>query len=65
VDIRDLQDKLFKTGVLPVIAIESPEQALPMADALIDGGLPVAEGRWQDIRKAAAEAVSLVRKLRG
>ncbi len=42
-DIKDLQDKLFKTGVLPVIAIESPEQALPLADALIQGGLAAAE----------------------
>ena len=29
--------------VVPVIAIESPDAALPLADALIEGGLPIAE----------------------
>lgn len=58
-DIKNLQDKLFKTGVLPVIAIESPEQALALADALIEGGLPVAEITF---RTAAAEEVIKILK---
>jgi len=41
------QEELFQTlskyGVVPVIAIESVEAALPLADALAEGGLPVAE----------------------
>jgi 2-dehydro-3-deoxyphosphogluconate aldolase/(4S)-4-hydroxy-2-oxoglutarate aldolase len=59
VDIKDLQDKLFKTGVLPVIAIESPEQALPLADALIQGGLPVAEITFRT--EAAAEVIKILK----
>lgn len=58
-DIKDLQDKLFKTGVLPVIAIESPEQALPLADALIQGGLPVAEITFRT--EAAAEVIKILK----
>ncbi|MGC1576351.1 MAG: 2-dehydro-3-deoxyphosphogluconate aldolase, partial [Beijerinckiaceae bacterium] len=30
-------------GVVPVIAIESAEDAVALADALLEGGLPVAE----------------------
>ena len=35
--------RLEQIGVIPVIAIEHIDQALDMADALIEGGLPVAE----------------------
>jgi 2-dehydro-3-deoxyphosphogluconate aldolase/(4S)-4-hydroxy-2-oxoglutarate aldolase len=45
---------LKKNVVIPVIAIESAEDALPLADALIEGGLPVAEITF---RTAAAAAV--------
>jgi 2-dehydro-3-deoxyphosphogluconate aldolase / (4S)-4-hydroxy-2-oxoglutarate aldolase len=34
---------LMKHVVVPVIAIDSVDAALPLADALIEGGLPVAE----------------------
>jgi len=41
------QEELMKSlrgyGVVPVIAIEAAEAALPLADALAEGGLPVAE----------------------
>jgi 2-dehydro-3-deoxyphosphogluconate aldolase/(4S)-4-hydroxy-2-oxoglutarate aldolase len=41
------QEELMKSlkgyGVVPVIAIEAVESALPLADALAEGGLPVAE----------------------
>ena len=36
-------DKMAKFGVVPVIAIDDSKDALPLADALIAGGLPVAE----------------------
>ena len=36
-------EQIAQMGVVPVIAIESVDQALPLADALIEGGLPVAE----------------------
>ena len=42
-----------KCAVVPVIALERVEDALPLADALVAGGLPLAEVTF---RTAAAEA---------
>jgi 2-dehydro-3-deoxyphosphogluconate aldolase / (4S)-4-hydroxy-2-oxoglutarate aldolase len=50
--------RLALHGIVPVIAIEKLEAALPLADALIEGGLPVVEITF---RTAAAAAV--IRKL--
>lgn len=36
-------EQVAELKVVPVIAIESPEKAIPLADALIAGGLPIAE----------------------
>jgi 2-dehydro-3-deoxyphosphogluconate aldolase/(4S)-4-hydroxy-2-oxoglutarate aldolase len=41
--MSDIFDQLTAHGIIPVIAAESPEHALPLADALLEGGLPVAE----------------------
>lgn len=46
-------DQLASHGVVPVIALDDPGAALPLADALIAGGLPVAEITF---RTAAARA---------
>lgn len=40
---QDIFERLSQFGVVPVIAIESPDDAVALADALIEGGLPVAE----------------------
>jgi 2-dehydro-3-deoxyphosphogluconate aldolase/(4S)-4-hydroxy-2-oxoglutarate aldolase len=40
---QELFNKVKECGVIPVIAIESPDDALNLADALIEGGLPCAE----------------------
>lgn len=45
-------DKAALFGIVPVIKLESPDQAVGLAKALIDGGLPVAEITF---RTAAAE----------
>ncbi len=39
----DIVTSLKAYGVIPVIKIEDPEKAAPLAKALIDGGLPLAE----------------------
>lgn len=49
-----MKELLYKLGVVPVVAIENEEHALPLADALIAGGLPVAEITF---RTAAGAAV--------
>jgi len=59
---KDLIEKIWKIGVIPVIAIESPESALPLADALIEGGLPVAEITFRT--KAGGEVIKKLKKQR-
>ena len=61
-EITQLKEKMWKVGVIPVIAIDSPELALPMADALIEGGLPVAEITFRT--DAAADVIGALRKKR-
>ena len=48
--------EVARYGVVPVIAIESVEAALPLADALLEGGLPVAEITFRTA--AAAEVIA-------
>lgn len=39
-----VSDKISEIGVVPVIKLNNPERdALPLAKALVDGGMPVAE----------------------
>ncbi len=49
-------------GVLPVIAIEDASKAVALADALSEGGLPVAEITFRTA--AAAEVMAVLRKQR-
>lgn len=49
-------DELSRYGVVPVIAIDDAAAALPLADALIAGGLPVAEITFRTA--AAREAIA-------
>jgi len=53
---------LAKHVVVPVIAIDSAEAALPLADALLEGGLPVAEITFRTA--AAAEVIARIAKER-
>ncbi|MCK5737726.1 bifunctional 4-hydroxy-2-oxoglutarate aldolase/2-dehydro-3-deoxy-phosphogluconate aldolase [bacterium] len=50
--MQAILDQIGKLGVLPVIKIEDAKNAVPLAKAIIDGGLPVAEVTF---RTAAAE----------
>ena len=47
--------ELYSLGLIPVIKIENPDDAVPLAKALIDGGLPAAEITFRT--KCAAEAI--------
>jgi 2-dehydro-3-deoxyphosphogluconate aldolase/(4S)-4-hydroxy-2-oxoglutarate aldolase len=49
---------LTQYGVVPVIAIENAAAALPLADALLAGGLPVVEVTFRT--EAAAEVIRLL-----
>ncbi len=61
-ETKEIVSKLEKFSVVPVIAIESVEHALPLADALIEGGLPVAEITFRT--QAAGEVITLLNKER-
>jgi len=62
VDAKTVYEKIGAARVVPVVAIESPESAVPFADALIEGGLPVAEVTFRT--EAAAEVMQVLRRER-
>lgn len=61
-DQQQLFETLGKYAVVPVIAIDSVESALPMADAMIEGGLPVAEITFRTA--AAGEVIAKLKEQR-
>ena len=52
---NNMINELYSIGLIPVIKIENAEDAVPLAKALIDGGLPAAEITFRT--KCAAEAI--------
>ena len=52
---NEMMSELYSIGLIPVIKIENPDDAVPLAKALIDGGLPAAEITFRT--KCAAEAI--------
>lgn len=58
----DIFDEIAAHRVVPVIVIENADDALPLADALIEGGLPVAEITVRT--EAAIDAIRLIAKHR-
>ena len=50
--MNDMMKKLNRIGIVPVVVLESAEDALPLAEQLAAGGLPCAEVTF---RTAAAE----------
>ena len=60
----DMMEQLSRIGIVPVIAINDAADAVPLAQALIDGGLPCAEvtfrtaaaGRWSSAPPPSAPA---------
>jgi 2-dehydro-3-deoxyphosphogluconate aldolase/(4S)-4-hydroxy-2-oxoglutarate aldolase len=56
----DILDRIRAVGIVPVIKLEKPEDALALGKALVEGGLPIAEVTFRT--KAAPEAIRLLRK---
>ncbi len=52
---NDMMKELYSIGLIPVIKIENSDDAVPLAKALIDGGLPAAEITFRTA--CAAEAI--------
>ena len=55
----DMVETLKSAGVIPVIVIEDIEKAVPLANALVDGGLPVLEITFRT--PCAAEAIAKIK----
>ena len=59
--MEKMQEQLQKFGVVPVVVLNEVKDALPLAKALIEGGLPCAEVTFrteaaeESIRQMAAE----------
>ncbi len=56
--MKDIYQKIYETGIIPVIKIDDAENAVPLAKALIDGGLPAAEITFRTA--AAADAIKAI-----
>jgi 2-dehydro-3-deoxyphosphogluconate aldolase/(4S)-4-hydroxy-2-oxoglutarate aldolase len=57
--MKDMHERIRSIGLVPVIKIDKSEQAAPLAKALIDGGLPVAEITFRT--SAGQEGIRIVR----
>ncbi|USH04336.1 bifunctional 4-hydroxy-2-oxoglutarate aldolase/2-dehydro-3-deoxy-phosphogluconate aldolase [Grimontia kaedaensis] len=58
--MSSLNATLSKLRVVPVIAIDNPEDIIPLGDVLVENGLPVAEITYRT--SAATEAIKLLRE---
>ena len=50
--MNEVLQRVYEIGVIPVIAIDDADKAIPLAKALVEGGLPAAEVTF---RTAAGE----------
>ena len=55
----DVVETLKSAGIIPVIVIEDEAKAVPLANALVNGGLPVLEVTFRT--KAAAGAIAKIK----
>lgn len=59
-DFSKLYDAIGKAGVIPVIKLERVEDAVPLARALLEGGIPVAEVTFRT--ESAADGIAAIRR---
>jgi 2-dehydro-3-deoxyphosphogluconate aldolase/(4S)-4-hydroxy-2-oxoglutarate aldolase len=55
---REAIEWIGRAGVVPVVTIDSADAALPLADALLEGGLPIVEITFRTA--AAAQAIARI-----
>jgi 2-dehydro-3-deoxyphosphogluconate aldolase / (4S)-4-hydroxy-2-oxoglutarate aldolase len=58
--MNEIVKKIGSIGIVPVIKIDDPENAVPLAKALYEGGIPVAEVTFRTAH--AKEAISRISK---
>lgn len=52
--MQEVLQKLGQIGIIPVVVIEDVDTAVPLGQALLDGGLPCAEITFRTAAAAAA-----------
>lgn len=57
--MKDLHRKIYESGIVPVVKIDNPDDAVPLANALSRGGLKVAEITFRT--DAAEESIRRIR----
>ena len=56
--MKTIAEQFYEYGVVPVVVLEEAKDALPLAKALVEGGLPCAEVTFRT--DAAAEAIKIM-----
>lgn len=56
--MKDITESFEKLGVVPVVVLENAKDAVPLATALVEGGLPCAEVTFRT--EAAEESIRLM-----
>lgn len=56
--MKTIAEQFYKYGVVPVVVLEEAKDALPLAKALVEGGLPCAEVTFRT--EAAEESIRLM-----
>ena len=52
--MNPIVEKVYQIGIIPVIAFNSVDEALPLCKALAEGGLPAAEVTFRTVLKSAS-----------
>ena len=55
---KEIIEKLIDAKIIPVIKIDSPQEAVPLARALLQGGITVAEVTFRT--EAAADGIAAI-----
>ena len=56
--MKTIEERFYELGVVPVVVLDDVKDALPLAEALINGGLPCAEVTFRT--QAAEESIRLM-----
>ena len=56
--MKTIEERFHELGVVPVVVLEDEKAAVPLAKALVQGGLPCAEVTFRT--EAAAESIRLM-----
>ncbi|MBO5489074.1 MAG: bifunctional 4-hydroxy-2-oxoglutarate aldolase/2-dehydro-3-deoxy-phosphogluconate aldolase [Eubacterium sp.] len=56
--MKKIQEQFYNVGVVPVVVLDDAKDAIPLADALCEGGLPCAEVTFRT--EAAEESIRLM-----